>query len=195
MGVSASDSLPGVFQDVITLLETAKVPYLVIGGMAQAVIGEPRLTQDLHCIVSIPSAKMGALLDALQAQGFNVDRKVVLERIESTGAFSIMRGRWRVDVIVASTLLEDSAFRRAQRLRIYDVEANFPTPEDLILLKLVPSREKDLLDIKTVMSRHRDHLDKRYLEQWAQRLSDEAEDAGMWRTLQRLLREVETSSE
>lgn len=169
------------------------MPYLVIGGMAQAVIGEPRLTQDVDCIIALPSSHAATWLDGFVKAGFAVDRAKAVERIEAVGTFTARRGPWRIDVIIASTEFEQSAFRRAQRLRVYDVEANFPTPEDLILLKLVPGREKDLLDAKTVLARHRGHLDRAYLERWAQRLSDEAEDNRVWRTLQRLFTETEAA--
>ena len=184
------DSLPGVFRDVVRMLEQSRIPYLVIGGMAQAVIGEPRLTQDLDCIVAVPPKRRQSLLDALQRAAFEVNPSVAVQRINATGTFSVRRGNWRVDFILASTAFEQSAFQRAQRVRLYDVEANFPTPEDLILLKLVPGRDKDLLDVNTVMVRHRDRLDRAYLETWAQRLSDEAQDARIWQILQRLFKEV-----
>lgn len=194
MGTLPSDSLPGVLRDVVTVLERLKVPYLIVGGVAQAVIGEPRVTQDLDCIVAVQPPGVHTLLDGLHNAGFAVNRATSLARIESMGTFSVKRGRWRVDVILASTEFEQSAFQRAQRLRLYDMEANLPTPEDMILLKLVPGREKDLLDAKTVIIRHRDRLDRSYLERWAQKLSDEAEDSRIWQTLQRLLREVDASS-
>ena len=104
--MSSDDSLAGVFRDLIILLEQHKTPYLVIGGMAQAVIGEPRLTQDLDCLISIPATSLEAFLETLRGAGFTMDR--------------------------------------------------------------------------------------RYLEQWAQRLSDEAEEARMWHTLQRLLKEADS---
>lgn len=191
MTAQSEDSLPGVFQALVRLLEQAQVPYLIVGGMAQAVIGEPRMTQDVDCIVFVQPPQVSGLLDRFSRAGFAVDRPGVLQRIESTGTFNVHRGRWRVDIILASTEFEQSALQRAQRLRLYDMEVNLPTPEDLIILKLVPGREKDLLDAKTVMIRHRDRLDRTYLERWAQQLSDEAEDPRIWQTLQRLLKEVD----
>jgi len=176
----------------VRFLEQAQVPYLVVGGMAQAVIGEPRMTQDVDCIVFVQPPQVPGLLEGFSSAGFAVDRPGALQRIESTGTFSVQRGRWRVDIILASTEFEQSALQRAQRLRLYDLEVNLPTPEDLIILKLVPGRTKDLLDAQTVMVRHRDRLDRAYLERWAQRLSDEAQDSRIWETFQRLLKETDT---
>ena len=52
---------------------------------------------------------------------------------------------------------------------------------------LVNSLEKDLLDVNGILARHRQRLDRDYLESWAQRLSDEAQDARIWNTPQSLL--------
>lgn len=191
MSAPTRDSLPDVFRDIVRLLEHSQIPYLVIGGVAQAVVGEPRVTQDLDCIIAVSPVGIQRLLDELQNAGFGVDRPTVLQRIDTMGTFSVARGRWRVDMILSSTKFEQSAFQRSQRFRLYEVEANLPTPEDLILLKLVPGRDKDILDVKTLMVRHRHHLDRSYMEQWAQQLSDEAEDARILHTLHRLLREVD----
>ena len=144
--------------------------------------------------LAVPRTGIDTLLEAFQAAGFPFDRDATLRRIDLTGTLSTRRGRWRIDVILASTEFEQSAFQRAQRLRLYGVEANFPTPEDLILLKLVPGREKDLLDIKTVVTWHRGRLDVSHLERWAQRLSDEAEDARLWQTLRQLLQEGDATA-
>ncbi|MBI3330986.1 MAG: hypothetical protein HYZ96_02610 [Candidatus Omnitrophica bacterium] len=171
--------------------EQLQVPYLVIGGIAQAVIGEPRMTHDVDCIIAVLHDRLEDVLTGLQHAGFEVDQGAARAQVASTGTFSVTRGRWRVDLIVASTEFEQSAFRRAQRMRLFDVDIPLPTPEDFVLLKLVPGREKDLLDAKIVLIRHRDRLDRVYLEQWAQRLSDEAEDSRIWQTLQRLLKEAD----
>ena len=191
MAELANASLERVLRDVVQLFEGRQLPYLIIGGMAQAVIGEPRLTQDVDCIIAVQPAGIDPLLAGFERSGFEVDRGAVHRCVEATGTFGVRRGRWRVDLIVASTDFEQSAFRRAQRFRLYDVEMNFPTPEDLILLKLVPGRDKDLLDAKTVAIRHRSRLDRAYLEHWAQWLSDEAQDGRVWQTLQQLLKEAD----
>ena len=47
------------------------------------------------------------------------------------------------------------------------MKVSFPTPEDLILFKLIPAREKDLLDAKGIIARHKGKLDLAYLRKWA----------------------------
>ncbi len=187
MDTDANDSLAGTLRAMVGGLEQAQMAYLVIGGIAQAVLGEPRTTQDVDCIVAIQPSDIVWLFDALQAAGFTVNRTEAQQRVEMFGTFRVTRGHWRVDVIVASTEFERSAFARSQRLRLYGMELNLPTPEDFIILKLVPGRDKDLLDAKIVFARHRQRLNLDYMKQWAQRLSDEAEDIRIWQLYQRLI--------
>ena len=46
----------------------------------------------------------------------------------------------------------------------------------MILLEIIPGRDKDLLDAKSIVLRYKGKLDTDYLETWATKLCDEAED-------------------
>ena len=92
---------------------------------------------------------------------------------------------------MTSFSFEQSAFVRKLSVRLAGRKTYVPSPEDLILLKLVPGREKDILDVKGIMVRHRDRLDRKYLERWAMHLDDAAQESRIWSILQRLLVEVD----
>jgi len=57
-------------------------------------------------------------------------------------------------------------------------------------LKLIPGCERDILDAKTIFERNRGKLDMKYLENWAQKLSDEAESLRIWNTFKKLFKEI-----
>lgn len=78
-------------------------------------------------------------------------------------------------------------WRRAKRLRLFRRTAMFPSPEDLLLLKVLAGRPKDLLDAEGILTRHRGRVDLKYLKGTAQRMADELQDAGIWQWLHRLL--------
>ena len=88
----------------------------------------------------------------------------------------------------ASTALETTAFERRIEIKVYGTKGFFPTPEDLILLKLIPGRAKDIADVEGLIARHGDKLDKEYLKAWAMKLCDEAEDMRIWTVLEELLK-------
>ena len=61
-------------------------------------------------------------------------------------------------------------------IKLAGKNAYFPSPEDLIILKVVVGREKDMLDAKSILIRHKNKLDRKYMEKWAQSISNEAQD-------------------
>ena len=81
------------------------------------------------------------------------------------------------------------AFNRRKTIALYGIKAFFPTPEDLILFKIIPGRKQDLLDAERVVLRHEGKLDTEYLKSWARKLSDQAEDMRIWNELKTLLKD------
>lgn len=169
-------------------LNKTKVPYLVIGGVAAGVIGEPRFTHDIDIDLMLDPKALSGFLEKAKKAGFRVDMETAQQDMETQGAFRIAGGAFHVDFIVVSTELEKMAIQRAQIQTLYGVKVAFPTPEDLILLKVIPGRPQDLLDIDRIARRHRTHLDEAYLRRWAQQLSDQAEDPRIHNTVEQLLR-------
>ena len=180
-------SLDKLYQKTLEILEKEKIPYLLIGGLAVGILGEPRMTQDIDLILYIPKSAVAAFLKGLKKEHFSFNPAMTQNDLELKGAFRISYGNLWVDFIVASTDFENSAFKRKLKIKLLGKEVNIPSPEDLILLKLIPGRERDILDIKSIIERHRTKLDMRYLENWAQKLSDDAEDLRIWNTLKKLL--------
>ena len=182
------NTLAELFKKVISFLEKEGVDYLVIGGIASAALGYPRFTQDVDICLFIDRSKITGFLDKLKKEEFNFAEKEVAKRIRETGTFQIFWGELHVDFLILSTDFEKAALSRKRRITIYGVEASLPTPEDLILFKVVPSRPIDLADVENIAKRYSGKLDKEYLESWAQKLSDEAEDLRIYNEIKRLLR-------
>ena len=183
-----SESLDRFAARTFRFLNKTKLPYLVIGGVAAGVVGEPRFTYDIDIDIVLDKAALKDFLVQAKKEGFRVDTQTAQRDAETQGAFRIAGKQFHVDFIVASTDLEKEAIRRAQTQSLYGVKAVFPTPEDLILLKVIPGRPQDLLDIDRIVRRHRSHLDEAYLLRWAQQLSDQAEDLRIYNTVAGLLR-------
>ena len=172
---------------VVKLLESLHRPYIIVGGMATGVLGEPRLTFDVDAILDLRTSDVDSVLQKAREEGFLFDPQSVMEDINQKGTFRLQHQKSWVDLIVASTELERSAFKRSKRVKIIGVEANFPSPEDFILFKLIPGRPKDLLDAEAVVLRQGNKLDQTYLLQWAQRISDEMQDLRVFNAAKRLL--------
>ena len=181
--------LEDVYKKVVTFLNKGRYKYLIIGGIAAGAIGEPRITADVDIDLIISREDVPIFLDKAKEAGFKVIKSRCLDSVERADVFQINYEDFHIDFIIASTELETEAFERAMTLKLYGIKAFFPTPEDLILLKIIPGRDKDLLDAKSIALRHKGKLDTRYLKSWATKLCDEAHDMRIWNVLNKLLKD------
>jgi hypothetical protein len=180
-------ALLDTYKKIVNFLNDGGYSYIVIGGIAASVIGEARVTADVDVDIVIDKEELQNFFNKLKKAGFNLSAKRCIESAEQIGIFQISYGDYHIDFIIASTELEVEACARCKTIQIHGTKAFFPTPEDLILLKLVPGRAKDIGDIESLIARHRDKLDVKYLQKWAMKLCDEAEDMRIWKELKRLL--------
>ncbi|MEJ2703404.1 MAG: DUF6036 family nucleotidyltransferase [Sedimentisphaerales bacterium] len=182
-------ALLDVYKKTVTFLNSGGYNYIVIGGIAASTIGEARVTVDVDVDIVMSIDDLPDFLNKAKEAGFSISMKKCMESAKQMGVFQISSGDYHIDVIIASTGLETQACARRKSIQLHGVKAFFPSPEDLILLKLGPGRAKDIADVEGLIARHGDKLDKEYLETWAMKLCDEAEDMRIWTELNRLLKD------
>jgi hypothetical protein len=150
-------------------LEARRVPFMLIGGQAVLLHGEPRLTQDVDVTIGVGPDRVQDLLGACKAIGLQplpqdpagfVRETFVLPAAEpETGI--------RVDLIFSTTPYEAQAIERALMVDVGSREVPFATAEDLLLHKLFAGRPRDLDDAAGVVRRKGAELDWAYLGRWA----------------------------
>lgn len=177
-------------KEVFVFLSAERIPYFVIGGVAVGILGEPRFTYDLDLDILLAKDKLSGFLKHALKSGFRLNEKQSTEDVTTFGTFRMFKGDVQVDCIIASTPLEDSVLKRATNTDLFDTIVSVPTPEDLILLKIIPGRPKDIMDAESIVMRHGLKLDQKYLEDWAKKICDEAEDFRIWRNLQDLFKKL-----
>jgi hypothetical protein len=186
---TSSQTFDAFCREAVDFLSQASVPYLIIGGVAVATIGQPRATGDVDVIGYVPMEKAIELVDAAIAAGFVVapDER---ETLQATGTLRFRKGRFQLDIILASLPFEDDARARARPHRLFGRMVPLPTPEDLILFKVLAGRDKDLVDAVGVARRHLSALDRRYLEEAIKTVCELAEDLTPLRRLEEVLRKA-----
>lgn len=180
--------LEDAYKKIVNFLNKGNYKYIIIGGIATGILGEPRVTGDVDVDILLRKDEIADFFKKVKSAGFKVNLKECKRRIGSTGTFQINYGDFHIDFIIASIDLEKEAIKRKQAIKLYNTKAFFPTAEDLILLKIIPARPQDLLDVQNIVTRQGEKLDREYLEDWARRLSDQTEDARILHELRRLLK-------
>jgi hypothetical protein len=171
----------GPFEDFcqrsIDFLTGAGVPYVVIGGLAAAAVGEPRFTADMDVVAFVSVEAAERLIEAAAVAGFTAADDEA-SWLRSTGTLRFRRGSFQLDIIVASLPFEERARGRAVTMRLFDRNVLMPTPEDLLLFKVISGRDKDVLDAVAIVRRHADRLDWHYVMAGVDEACDVAEQSG-----------------
>jgi hypothetical protein len=183
-----------VFEEILVLiaevLSRRSIPYLVVGGQAVLLHGEPRLTRDIDVTLAMGpdrtddllalAAEMGLSTLPENPRSFIADTLVLPALHERTGV--------RVDFILAFTPYEEQAMDRAAVRTLRGQEVRFASAEDTLLLKLFAGRPRDLEDGRSILVRN-PSLDLAYVRRWLA-VFDESTDLQGGRNLAALLEEI-----
>jgi hypothetical protein len=152
--------LKAFFTYVIGVLERLKIPYMVVGGFAAIFYGEPRLTIDVDIVVDIRAEHIRPLATSFPIPDYYVSEEAMRDALQRRYPFNIIQPATgaKVDLVpLPRDPFTRMAFQRRQRLA-YDEAghaANFITPEDIIVAKLIAHREtgsdKHLRDVRGVL--------------------------------------------
>jgi hypothetical protein len=165
-------------------LDELGVPYMVIGGLANAVWGEPRSTLDIDVVVWVEERRLGEFVERLAAH-FEPLAEDPLAFARETRVVPLRSTRGiRADVILGLLPFEREAIDRAVTVEIERHGVRIATAEDLILMKIISERPRDLEDARGIALRRMDALDMEYLEPRIEelaRLLERPEISQRWR--------------
>lgn len=174
-------------------LDRLGLPFMLIGGQAVLLHGQPRLTQDVDVTLGVGPNRLRDVLSACEEMGLEpvpedpvafVGRTFVLPALDPVTGI-------RVDLIFSTTPYEAEAIRRAERVAVGGALVPFATAEDLIIHKLFAARPRDLEDAAGVVRRKGADLDWSYLGRWCAEFAKVEGREGMTATLEALRRELE----
>lgn len=141
--------LPKDFKDLLQLLNSKKIEYLVVGGYAVALYGYPRATGDMDIWIAISKDNAHKTVEALKEFGFNVPElkeEIFLEREKN-----IRMGNppLRVKILTSIDGVEfDECYKDKKIITIDDIVINFISLEKLKKNKKSSGRHKDLDDLE-----------------------------------------------
>lgn len=147
-------------------LDEARLPYMIIGGQAVLLYGEPRLTRDIDITLGVDMDRQAdivavattlSLTPLVAPESFTKQTMVLPCLDQATGI--------RIDFIFSFTPYERQAIDRAARVSIGNAQVRFATVEDLIIHKMLAGRPRDHEDVTGILLKQ-PHLDLAYVRHW-----------------------------
>ncbi len=176
---------------LVRFLEKLNIPYFITGAIASIAYGEPRFTNDIDIVADIKDEHIAKIKECFPEQEFYLDSDAIREAIRRKHQFNIIHpaSGLKIDVIISKgDAFDKSRFARIKRMRpLEETEANFASPEDLIIKKMEyfkeGSSEKHLRDIMGMLKISGEMVDFKYISLWAKRLNLEE----IWQAIQERL--------
>lgn len=136
---------------------------MVVGGLANAVWGEPRATVDVDLTVWVEEPRLPTVVRRI-SETFRALPEDPVTFVQQTRVLPLESGQGvRVDVIFGLIPFEREALARSVPVAIGEITVPVVTPEDLVLMKIFSERSQDLEDARAVIRRQRERLDLEYL--------------------------------
>ncbi len=131
--------MESLLKKIAMALDSLGVGYMIIGGQAVLIYGDPRFTRDIDITVAATPEDVGRVLKLVE----NLNLKVLVDDVEEfvkrtwvLPAYDPESG-FRVDFIFSWTPYERQAIRRATTKSVEGYAVRFASPEDLIVLKII----------------------------------------------------------
>jgi hypothetical protein len=149
--------------EVLEALQSKKIRYLIIGGLAVNLYGVPRVTQDIDLIISMERSNILALISVLKDLGYvprlPVDPQDLADpakvedwtKNKNMKAFSFYHRKdiYKViDIVLVHPLDFESSFKNKTVKQVKDVKIFLASIDDLIKTKKESGRPQDMSDIE-----------------------------------------------
>ena len=149
--------------EITSFLDRSGLPYMLIGGLAVAMWGEPRATLDVDLSVWVDPAGLDDAVQAICAHFRSLPDALAFARRSRVLPVATADGV-RADIVFALLPLEREFIARARKKQVGGFEIRVASVEDLIYMKLISERSRDVEDARRLIRRFRDAIDRNYIE-------------------------------
>jgi len=148
-------------------LERLGIPYMLIGGQAVLLYGEPRLTRDVDVTLGVGPERLRELLEWIRGSGWQVLVEPAAEFVGRTMVLPCLEpaSGIRMDFIFSFSAYEQQALRRVRRVPVGGAQVCFASLEDLIIHKVLAGRPRDVEDVRSILLKN-PGFDLDYVHHW-----------------------------
>lgn len=170
-----SNNLLKLLRKILKLSKQADAEFMLMGGLAVSVWGNPRATYDLDGVIRLDLTAVPEFLKSASETGLAYDRNRPVKSIRGLSFITLTystRGKrvLLVDLFLARGDFMKTALLRKRRVKVLGIEIPVISPEDLILQKLLSGRTRDIEDAYEILLCQKGKLDIGYLKKWAAEL-------------------------
>ena len=143
--------LPKDFKELLQLLNSKKIEYLVVGGYAVALYGYPRATGDMDIWIASSKDNAHKTVEALKEFGFSSPELKEELFLEKEKNIRMGNPPLRIEILTSIDGVEfDECYRNKKTVTIDDIDVNFISLEDLKKNKRASGRYQDLADLENL---------------------------------------------
>lgn len=167
-------SAPDLIGLFIEPLEGTQIPYMITGGVASVIYGDPRFTRDIDLVVELTAATAGRLAEAFAGDAYYVPPLETLQEEAArspAGHFNVIHRdtALRADVYVAGDdSLHEWAFRHRRRVPFEEIAIWVAPLEYVVLRKLqyyeASRSDRHLRDVAMMLRISGDAIDSEELD-------------------------------
>jgi hypothetical protein len=163
--------LESALVEVASLLEEIGLPYMLIGGLAVALWGEPRATLDVDVSVWVEPQHFDQTVQTIAGRFRTMSS--ALEFARRTRVLPVVTSQGiRADIVFSALDEERRMMGRAVVKRVGTANVPCASVEDLIWMKLISERPKDQQDARQLIHHFRATLDRNYLDPKLEELAE-----------------------
>ncbi len=160
-------------ENIVKILESADIDYMIAGSIASSFHGRPRATQDVDIVIQASHKQLDCFLRSL-GKNYYVSSQAAIQALNNHTMFNVIDtidGHKADIIILKDRPFSVEEFRRKKKTKMIAVPVKVASPEDVILSKLEWSKEsgsgKQFDDALGVAIVQWNNLDLKYLHRWS----------------------------
>lgn len=159
--------LSHLLETIADALDERGIPYMIIGGQAVLLHGEPRMTKDIDVTLGVSADSLDVILCVASSLGWEVMVEMPESFVKRTMVLPCRdpQSGFRIDLIFSFSPYERAAISHALHIRVGETLVRFATVEDLVIHKLVAGRPRDIEDARLVLAKN-PGIDDSYVRSW-----------------------------
>jgi hypothetical protein len=162
-----------LFRRISSLMEHARIAYMLTGSFASSVYGMNRGSADIDFVIAADESGIRRLLNQLPEKDFYSELNHALEACRRNSMFNVIDHvtGLKIDFIfLKSRNFSQEEFRRRKQAIVWGVPLYIATPEDIVLSKLewakLGKSSRQIEDAAGILKVRAGELDISYVEKW-----------------------------